>query len=66
MESYVAGRTGRHMACASARSCGNNCSIRVYDPYLAPELSHTLDAVSTSLDLVMAEPDAVVCLAPQS
>lgn len=43
-----------------------NCSIRVYDPYLAPELSHTLDAVSTSLDLVMAEPDAVVCLAPQS
>lgn len=65
MESSVVGRTGRHMACVpDARSCGHNCSIRVYDPYLAPELSHILDVVSTSLDLVMAESDAVVCLAP--
>ncbi len=40
------------------------CDIRVYDPYIPKELPDALGFLLTSLDYVMGESDAVVCLAP--
>lgn len=42
------------------------CRIRVYDPYLPREMADALGFLQTSLDRVMADSDAVVCLAPQT
>ena len=40
------------------------CPVRVYDPYLAPEVADSYDFVHTSLENVMRQSDIVVCLAP--
>ena len=38
--------------------------ISVYDPYLAREVAEILDLSVTSLEKILAESDAIVCLAP--
>lgn len=38
--------------------------VRVYDPYLAPEIPDVYDFLHTSLEKVFAESEVVVCLAP--
>ncbi len=40
------------------------CQIRVYDPYLAPEVADVYDFIHTSLENVFRQSDVVVCLAP--
>lgn len=40
------------------------CDIRVHDPYIPKELPDTLGFLLTSLDFVMSDSDAVICLAP--
>lgn len=40
------------------------CQVRVYDPYLSPEMADALGFTLTSLEGVLARSDAVVCLAP--
>jgi D-3-phosphoglycerate dehydrogenase / 2-oxoglutarate reductase len=40
------------------------CQVRVYDPYLAPEIPDIYDFIHTSLEKVFAESEVVVCLAP--
>lgn len=40
------------------------CRIRVYDPYLSPEMADALGFTLTSLEGVLTRSDAVVCLAP--
>ena len=40
------------------------CQVRVYDPYLAPEVADIYDFIHTSLEHVFRESDVVVCLAP--
>ncbi|HEX2033177.1 MAG TPA: hydroxyacid dehydrogenase [Chloroflexota bacterium] len=40
------------------------CEVRVYDPYLAPEVVDIYDLIHTSLELVFRQSDVVVCLAP--
>jgi len=40
------------------------CEVRVYDPYLAPEVADIYDFIHTSLESVFRESDVVVCLAP--
>lgn len=40
------------------------CDVRVYDPYIPKELADALGFLLTSLDFVMSDSDAVVCLAP--
>lgn len=40
------------------------CEVRVYDPYLPPEIADAYDFIQTSLELVMRESDVVVVLAP--
>lgn len=40
------------------------CDIWVYDPYLPREMAEVLDFVQTSLENVLTECDAVVCMAP--
>jgi len=40
------------------------CRVRVYDPYLAPEVADIYDFIHTSLELVFRQSDVVVCLAP--
>lgn len=41
-----------------------HCQVRVYDPYLAPEVADIYDFIQTSLENVFRESDVVVCLAP--
>lgn len=38
--------------------------VRVYDPYLAPEIADIFDFIDTTLEQVFTESDIVVCLAP--
>jgi phosphoglycerate dehydrogenase-like enzyme len=38
--------------------------VRVYDPYLAPEIPDVYDFTHTTLEHVFKESDVVVCLAP--
>ena len=38
--------------------------IRVYDPYLPREMADALGFLQTSLDYVLSQSDAIVCLAP--
>jgi phosphoglycerate dehydrogenase-like enzyme len=38
--------------------------VRVYDPYLAPEVADIYDLIHTSLENVFRQSDVVVCLAP--
>jgi phosphoglycerate dehydrogenase-like enzyme len=40
------------------------CEVRVYDPYLAPEIPDVYDFIHTSLEHVFRQSDVVVCLAP--
>ena len=40
------------------------CDVRVYDPYLAREVADALGFLLTTLDYVLSQSDAVVCLAP--
>jgi phosphoglycerate dehydrogenase-like enzyme len=40
------------------------CDVRVHDPYLPKEVADVLGLRLTSLDLVLAESEVVVCLAP--
>ena len=40
------------------------CEVRVFDPYLAPEVADVLDFIHTSLENVFRQSDVVVCLAP--
>ena len=40
------------------------CAVRVYDPYLAPEVADIYDFTHTSLEHVFRGSDVVVCLAP--
>jgi phosphoglycerate dehydrogenase-like enzyme len=40
------------------------CQVRVYDPYLAPEVADIYDFIHTSLENVFRQSDVVVCLAP--
>jgi phosphoglycerate dehydrogenase-like enzyme len=40
------------------------CQVRVYDPYLAPEVADIYDFIQTSLENVFRQSDVVVCLAP--
>ena len=40
------------------------CDVRVHDPYLPKELADGLGFLLTTLDHVMADSDAVVCLVP--
>lgn len=40
------------------------CPVRVFDPYLSPEMADALGFTLSSLERVLAESDAVVCLAP--
>jgi phosphoglycerate dehydrogenase-like enzyme len=40
------------------------CRVRVYDPYLAPEVADIYDFRQTSLEHVFRQSDVVVCLAP--
>jgi D-3-phosphoglycerate dehydrogenase len=40
------------------------CDVRVYDPYIPKELPDALGFLLTSLDHVMSDSDAVICLAP--
>jgi phosphoglycerate dehydrogenase-like enzyme len=40
------------------------CEVRVYDPYLAPEVADVYDFIHTSLEHVFRQSQVVVCLAP--
>ena len=40
------------------------CTVRVHDPYLAPEVADVYDFTQTSLEQVFRGSDIVVCLAP--
>jgi phosphoglycerate dehydrogenase-like enzyme len=40
------------------------CQVRVYDPYLAPEVPDIYDFIDTSLENVFKQSQVVVCLAP--
>jgi phosphoglycerate dehydrogenase-like enzyme len=40
------------------------CEVRVYDPYLAPEVPDIYDFIHTSLENVLRQSQVVVCLAP--
>jgi phosphoglycerate dehydrogenase-like enzyme len=40
------------------------CEVRVYDPYLTPEVVDIYDFIHTSLENVFRQSDVVVCLAP--
>ncbi|HLZ09915.1 MAG TPA: NAD(P)-dependent oxidoreductase, partial [Chloroflexota bacterium] len=41
-----------------------HCDIRVYDPYLSPEIADIYDFLQTTLDFVLSDSDVIVCLAP--
>jgi phosphoglycerate dehydrogenase-like enzyme len=40
------------------------CAVRVYDPYLTPEVADIYDFTQTSLEHLFRDSDVVVCLAP--
>ena len=41
-----------------------HCDIRVYDPYIVPEIADIYGFLQTSLDFIMSDSDVIVCLAP--
>ena len=41
-----------------------HCDVRVYDPYLSPEIADIYGFLQTTLDYVMSDSDVIVCLAP--
>ncbi len=41
-----------------------HCDVRVYDPYIPPEVADIFGFLQTNLDYVMSDSDVIVCLAP--